>query len=78
MKITKFNPCTGKTNTLEVPCTQEQLDAWRCGTLIQNAMPNVPHELREFLISGFTPGEWEGMFGHGEGWDDDLDVEWDS
>lgn len=63
MLITKTNLLTGKTHTLEVPCTQEQLDAWKGGMLIQRAMPQVPGELREFLISGITPDEWKQMFG---------------
>jgi hypothetical protein len=63
MQITRHNPLTGKTHTLEVPCTEAQLAAWQSGQLIQHAMPNVPAELREFLISGITPEEWKEMFG---------------
>lgn len=62
MLITKRSPLTGKTNTLEVPCTPEQIEAWDNGTLIQEAMPNVPAPLREFLMSGITPDEWDAAF----------------
>jgi len=65
MQITRYNPITRKHNTLDVPCTQAQLDRWNSGILIQNAMPNVPAPLREFLISGTTPDDWEEMFGEG-------------
>lgn len=62
MKVTRWSPLSKKENTLEVPCTQEQYDAWQQGMLIQNAMPDVPAELREFMMSGITPEEWDKMF----------------
>ena len=38
--------------------------AWNTyGKLIQNAMPDLTAEQREFLISGTTPDEWAAMFG---------------
>ena len=58
MKIARTSPITGQRNTLEVNCTQEQLAAWEAGMLIQDAMPDVPAPLREFLMSGTTPEEW--------------------
>ena len=63
MKIFRVSPFTGKGNTLDVPCTPDQYRAWREGKLIQDAMPDVPPELREFLISGITPEEWKETFG---------------
>lgn len=66
MKITKRSMMTGKINTLEVPCTPEQIERWESGALIQEAMPNVPADLREFLMTGTTPDEWEEMFGSEE------------
>ena len=62
MKITRTSPFSGEVNTLEVPCTEEQFNAWRNGTSIQRAMPNVPAELREFLMTGITPEEWNETF----------------
>jgi hypothetical protein len=48
---------------MDIPCTPDQLNLYETGTvLIQNAMPDVPAELREFVISGITPNEWESMF----------------
>tara|TARA_R110000796_G_scaffold1199_2_gene4741 strand:- start:767 stop:925 length:159 start_codon:yes stop_codon:yes gene_type:complete len=43
--------------------TYEQYDAWREGKLIQEAMPNLSVEEREFLMTGITAEEWEGMCG---------------
>lgn len=63
MLITRKSMFSGKEHTLEVPCTEEQLEAWRNGQLIQVAMPNVPADLREFLMTGTTPEEWNEIFG---------------
>ena len=48
MKITRTSPFSGKEHTLEIPVTEEQLKAWHSGTLIQDAMPNISADHREF------------------------------
>lgn len=63
MLITKVSMFSGVAHTLDIPVTQEQLDDWRGGTLIQNAMPNLSPDDREFLMTGMTPDEWEEMMG---------------
>lgn len=64
IKVTKTSPFTGNTHTLEIPCTVEQLERWKSGEgLIQNIMPDVPSELREFLMTGITPEEWDKFSG---------------
>lgn len=63
MLISRVSPFSGKTNELEVPVTQEQLNSWENGTLIQVAMPNVPPAMREFIMTGITPEEWDETFG---------------
>jgi len=35
---------------------------WRSGELIQNVMPYLTAEEREFLISRFCPGCWNELF----------------
>jgi hypothetical protein len=62
MKVTKKNPISGVENTLDLDITQEQFDRWQSGELIQNAMPNLSLEEREFLISGLLPGEFDQLF----------------
>lgn len=66
MKITRKSPLTGKENTLEVPCTEDQLYEFQRGSLIQKAMPDVPPELREFVLTGHTPEDWAILFGSGD------------
>jgi len=43
--------------------TQEQIDAWRGGVLIQRAMPELTPDEREFIMSGITKDEWDTVFG---------------
>lgn len=62
MLVTRMTP-SGRTVTLDVPCTLEQFRRWEGGTLIQDAMPQVPAPLREFLTSGIPPDEWEKLVG---------------
>lgn len=46
----------------DVPVTQEQLNNWKNGVLIQNAMSNIPADMRELLISGTCPKCWDRLF----------------
>lgn len=39
------------------------LESWLDGELIQNAMPTVSADDREFLKSGISPTGWEKAFG---------------
>ena len=62
MLITKTSILTGVTRTLDLPVTEEQMNLWRQGMPIQEAMPNLGTNDREFIISGVTGDEWESMF----------------
>ncbi len=63
MLITKVSMISGKTHTMDLPVTDEQLFRWKVnGELIQNAMPHLTSAQREFLISGSTSEEWDELF----------------
>ena len=62
MKITKTSIHSGITRSLDLDVTQEEYDAWRGGELIQNAMPRLDADEREFIKTGVTAEEWEEMF----------------
>jgi len=62
MQITRTSRLTGKTSVMDLNLTQAQLDAWVDGMLIQDAMPQLPPEHREFLMTGITPDEWDSVF----------------
>lgn len=66
MLITRKSPFTGKTNTLDINVNEEQLTRWKNGELIQNAMPNLTADEREFIITGLTAEDWDNMFGEEE------------
>jgi len=62
MKIERTSAMSGVTRTLDLPVTQEQLDAWKGGELIQNAMPHLSADEREFIMTGITNEEWGKLF----------------
>ena len=58
---------SGSTNTMELPCTREQLAEGYCrydgGDLLQNAFGFLNAEQRDFIKFGVTPEEWAAEFG---------------
>ena len=62
MLITRTSLLSGKTSSREVPVTEAQINLWQGGMLIQNAMPNLSPEDREFIKTGITPEEWDTTF----------------
>lgn len=62
MKITRTSPVTGKINTLDLAITTEQLDKLLKGGYIQEILPHLSADEREFIISGIYPGEWDEIF----------------
>ena len=67
MIITKTNMLNGKTYTMDIDVTKEQLEEIdqnpRTRRPIQQIVPTLSSEDREFLISGITPEEWHKIFG---------------
>jgi hypothetical protein len=75
MQITRTSMISNVTRTLELDVTQEQMDAWVNGQLIQNAMPNLSADEREFILTGMWDDEWESMYAEEE--DDYLEDDYD-
>jgi len=63
MLIEKESPSSGNKNVMDIDVTEQQIASWRGGELIQNAMPNLSADEREFIKTGITPEEWENVFG---------------
>ena len=61
--IERESPLSGNVNRMSIQVTEAQIAAWKGGELIQNAMPNVSADEREFIKTGITPEEWENTFG---------------
>ncbi len=53
---------SGVKRTKELDITQEQMDAYNAGALIQNAMPQLSADDREFILTGATKEEWDEAF----------------
>ena len=63
MLITRKSLISGNINTMSLPITEEQYNAWEQGTLVQVAMPHLSPDEREFVMTGITPEEWADNFG---------------
>lgn len=63
MTITKKSMMTGNLNTMTLNITMSQLEAWKGGVLIQQAMPDLSPAEREFIMTGTTDEEWKEAFG---------------
>ena len=63
MLIKKKSGLTGNTSTMNIAVTAVQSATWQEGELIQNAMPNLSPDEREFIMTGITPDEWASVFG---------------
>ena len=60
MLVYRKNIVSGKVNVMSLPVTQKQLDIYEnTNTLVQEVFPDLDADQREFLISGFMPGEFE-------------------
>lgn len=62
MEITRRSPFSGIVHTRTVNCTEAEYLTWVYGKPIQEAMPNVSPEDREFIMTGISPEEWEESF----------------
>ena len=62
MIISRDSIITGESSEMDLPVTKEQLQMWKSGMLIQNCMPHLEIEHREFLISGMTIEEQNNFF----------------
>lgn len=62
MEIIRVCPITGKINRQEIPVSRAQIDSWKAGELIQDAMPHLTPDQREFIKTGIMPDVWESIF----------------
>lgn len=63
MKITRTSTLSGIERTLDIPVDPEHLILWQSGSMpIQDAMPYLSDDDREFIISGITSQEWDCAF----------------
>ena len=63
-KFVRRSALTDKVSSMMIDVSYAQVVAWEdSGELIQNAMPNLTANEREFLMTGITPEEWADICG---------------
>lgn len=64
MIIERRSIMSGEWNEMDLPITAEQFQRYENGEgKVQDIFPDLPAELREFIMSGITPDEWKKNFG---------------
>ena len=63
MKVTRRSQITGKTSSMELDVTIDQMELYENGNIkIQDVFPDMDGDKREFIRSGITPAEWNDVF----------------
>ena len=62
MKITKVSILSKIERSIDLDVTAEEIKAWKAGMLIQDAMPRLNENEREFIMTGITAEEWEKQY----------------
>ncbi len=83
MKVTRKSLFSGQENTMELDVTKEQIARWKAGESVEDVMPQLTYDEREFMKTGCLPDEYDDLFGEGDNnfeqmygskvqdWDDD-------
>jgi hypothetical protein len=65
--VTKVSPLTGKPGSMVLPLNILQFHSayikWSGGEVVQSAFPGLNADQREFIMTGYTPADWEAMYG---------------
>jgi hypothetical protein len=61
MIITKVSMLSKIERSLDLDVTAEEMEAWKSGMYIQDAMPRLNEHEREFIMTGITQKEWDSM-----------------
>ena len=62
MVVIAISALTGQKHAAPLAITETQVYDWVNGAHIQDAMPHLSPEDREFLMTGITQVEWDSMF----------------
>ena len=73
MFVTRISQYSGIEHTLDLDITQEQLDKFNNGLLVQKAFPQLDADEREFILTGITCEEWEIISGTMESEESNFD-----
>jgi hypothetical protein len=62
MIIERTSPFDGKKRQMDLPITEEEMEAWYDGEVAQRAFPDLSADQREFIQTGLTSDNWESIF----------------
>lgn len=65
MIIKRTCPFSGEPKEMDLPVTQEQMDAFEAGNKVQHVFPNLTASQREFILTGITDDQWDKTFNNG-------------
>jgi len=67
MKIRRACAITGKVNNMDLDITEDQYNRLNKGLeLIQDIVPDLTPDEREFIMTGIMPETWQDIFGENE------------
>ena len=66
MKITKTCVYTNRKNTMDIDITEEQYEQFKQGGDIDEIMPSITYEERQFLLTGALPDDEDSLYNDGE------------
>lgn len=67
MIIKRKSIISGKVRMRDIPVNPDDMAAWEAGLgNIQDLMPYLNDDDREFILSGITPGEWDTLYQYEE------------
>ena len=62
MLIERTSRLSGDVHIMDIDVLPYQITLWEQGELVQNAMPELSADEREFILTGITPTEWDEFF----------------
>lgn len=62
LRVGRVSPMTNVLTTHDLPITDDQWQRFMSGALVQDALPDLTSEQREFVLTGYTPEDWEQIF----------------
>jgi hypothetical protein len=63
MLVSRVSRLTGKSHSMILNITPNQIENYKNGVVVQDAFPNLNADEREFFMNGITPEEWDRFFG---------------
>ena len=64
ISLERKSPKTGRVNSMDLATTKKALDEYYSGSVryVQDIFSNLNAEEREFIMTGYTPSDWDELF----------------